>query len=85
MEDNMTVVLVDTRDPITQIKDYDTSNLEYIEKKYTEWQSLSSDMRGRSNEVAMSILGLTNDNLYAYIKSIYSNKLSSEIKNQSHV
>ena len=80
MEDNMTVILVDTREPITQIRDYDATNLEYIEKKYAEWQSLSSDMRNRSNDIAMSILGLTNDNLYAYIKSVCSNKLASKMK-----
>ena len=80
MEDNMTVILVDTREPITQIRDYDATNLEYIEKKYAEWQSLSSDMRNRSNDIAMSILGLTNDNLYAYIKSVCSNKLASKLQ-----
>lgn len=73
-EDNMCIVMVDTRYPSLQIKDYSDENIAYIDRKWQAFQSLSNDMRSRSNDLALALVGLDNNNLYAIIKSLQNDK-----------
>lgn len=73
------IIMVDTDNPIKKIGSYSFDELDKLDKKWSNLQYLSSKRRVDSNQIAQSIFGINNDNLYSSIKNYVFNKLEHMI------
>lgn len=70
-------IMVDTDEPIKELKDYDVSTIDKLQLKWNKLQSVDDNNRVLSNQTAQSIFGIDNDNLFISIKNMVINKLQS--------